>query len=422
MKGNDESTFLFNSLNRNWIRLHNTIVVLLDDLSLSPDRLHTIHPELYKVLLENGYIVENEQQDVSLCLQTLDKNLSSRKHLDIVINPTLDCNLRCWYCYEDHLKGSCMNIDTINRVISYIYNQIDYQETESIQLSFFGGEPLLRYKEVVEPILEKVSHYCLIKRKELMVSITTNGVCLNDSVLYKLKHYTKQLSFQIAFDGGKDQHNITKFFLNGVGCYNIVIKNTIKAIQSGSRVVVRCNYTSNNLLSFIDLIRDLKEWHSMPNLYFSFHRVWQEEETEIPDNITKKFRILINGFKFNSNIGKYLGDSLNPCYCDYLYNVVINYTGDVFKCTARNFSNDNSIGIIDINGKIQYSSEGLKRLLQYNLEICHTCRMLPICPICSQRKSENKDGKCPIEVNEEIVQRNMQGAFLDLYRTFTEKL
>lgn len=414
-----DSLIIFNALNRNWLRIDPKLGEYLNGLTSSPREISAKHPQLYKVLVENNYIVNNEQEDIANCLQVLDKKFASKKHLNIIINPTLDCNLRCWYCYEEHLKGSCMRTETTKNVISFLCNQVNNPETETIQLSFFGGEPLLHYSKVVKPIIEQVSSLCQEVGKKLWVSFTTNGVCLTEWMLSNLKSYTSNLSFQIAFDGGQNLHDKTKFFSNGLGCYSVVLNNTINAIKSGVRVVVRCNYTADNILSFLDLISDLKEYHSNPNLYFSFHRIWQEKESESLDTLREDFKNKIIDFKINSNINTFLGNSLSSCYGDYFNNVVINYTGDVFKCTARDFKPENRIGVIGENGEISYSSNGLNRILHSQIPICYSCRMLPICPICSQRKAEAMHGQCPIEVNNSVIHKNMRAAFWDLSKTST---
>ena len=408
--------YLFNAQNRTWISLDPKLGEYLDGLNLSPDELELKHPQFYRTLVDNNYIVKDEQQDIANCLQALDEKLSSKKHLNIIINPTLDCNLRCWYCYEEHLKGSCMQEEVTDNVITFLCEQACNPECETLQLFFFGGEPLLRYTKVVEPILKRLSPLCKLKNKKLWVSFTTNGVCLTEWMLSNLKSYTSNLSFQIAFDGGQHLHDKTKFFSNGKGCYAIVLKNAINAIKAGVRVVIRCNYTADNILSFLDLITDLKEYHSHANLYFSFHRIWQEEENESLERLKESLKTKLSDFKINSNINTYLGSSLSSCYGDYINNIVINYTGDVFKCTARDFSPENRLGVIGKDGDILYSSKGLDRISHSQISVCYSCRMLPICPICSQRKSEAEKGTCPINVDENVVRRNMRAAFFDLSR------
>lgn len=68
-------------------------------------------------MMREGFIVDNTHKESQLYAIKVKEQLESDNHVRITINPTLDCNLKCWYCYEDHLKGSIMNDTTINNVV-----------------------------------------------------------------------------------------------------------------------------------------------------------------------------------------------------------------------------------------------------------------------------------------------------------------
>ena len=57
------------------------------------------------------------------------------------ILPTLDCNARCVYCYEEGTKPVSMSSETVEQTIRFIRNNCGGSE---VKLSWFGGEPLLR--------------------------------------------------------------------------------------------------------------------------------------------------------------------------------------------------------------------------------------------------------------------------------------
>ena len=72
----------------------------------------------------------------------------------LMINPTLDCNLHCWYCYEKHVKGSSISTDIMNGILGLISkNCIGQRNIKKLILSFFGGEPLLEFDSVRKIIL-----------------------------------------------------------------------------------------------------------------------------------------------------------------------------------------------------------------------------------------------------------------------------
>ena len=77
------------------------------------ESLKEIHPSLYELLIKCGFIVLSAHDEMKSWVDEINSNLQSDDYVRITINPTLDCNLGCWYCYESHLKGSLMSKDTL---------------------------------------------------------------------------------------------------------------------------------------------------------------------------------------------------------------------------------------------------------------------------------------------------------------------
>lgn len=63
----------------------------------SIDGLKTIHPTLFASLV-TGKFVTDDLYEEKIVKNHIQEKLSSEKILRLTINPTLDCNLRCWYC------------------------------------------------------------------------------------------------------------------------------------------------------------------------------------------------------------------------------------------------------------------------------------------------------------------------------------
>ena len=67
--------------------------------------------------------------------------------------------------------------------------------------------------------------------------------------------------------------------------------------------------------------------------------------------------------------------------------IVINYNGDIYKCTANDFLPEKKEGILNSNGVITYNSLYEKRMkAKYALKPCLECNILPICMICTQKR------------------------------------
>ena len=62
------------------------------------------NPKLYDTLVEHGFLVNDDFDELSYIEFEKKKSKFDNSLYHIVINPTLDCNLSCWYCYEKKTK------------------------------------------------------------------------------------------------------------------------------------------------------------------------------------------------------------------------------------------------------------------------------------------------------------------------------
>ena len=115
-----EVIYLFNSLRKKYFILDYNLKDLVQAGRDNTLIIANSHPELYEYLMSEKFIVPDNIDEVAECIQMINRKFFSEVELKITINPTLDCNLRCWYCYENHLKGSCMDASTIEAIINYI--------------------------------------------------------------------------------------------------------------------------------------------------------------------------------------------------------------------------------------------------------------------------------------------------------------
>ncbi len=90
----------------------------------------SISSELQKQLEEAGAVVADDFDEVDALRKRIDEIDNNDSFLLLHINPTLDCNFRCWYCYENHIKGSCMTPETYGNVVKLVKKQ-NRKATES---------------------------------------------------------------------------------------------------------------------------------------------------------------------------------------------------------------------------------------------------------------------------------------------------
>lgn len=409
----------YNSLENDYIFIQPELYkiytkVLSEDIS----KLERIHPEFWDLLKSKNFIIpidKDELEEVKKLVHSIDFN---SEHYHLMINPTMDCNFRCWYCYETHMKGSKMEEQVIESIKKHIAKKLSSDTVKYLTISWFGGEPLLYFRQVVLPILEFANDYTTEKNISFNSNFTSNGFFINDKMLESWKKL-KVDSIQITLDGHRDRHNKVRHSRGNRGSYDRIIDNIKKCLKSEIYVYCRINISKDTLSENIyEIINDFSDVPSSERdfLEFSFHQVWQERTNLRRDilNIIDKFNK--NAFKTQYNM--YNDTVRNSCYADKMNHATINYNGDVFKCTARDFKTENREGFLNENGDIEWNEKYKRRMnIKFKNEICLTCNILPICNgSCSQMALEKYGSEYCIhsfseDIKIEIIKNKLEEIF-----------
>jgi uncharacterized protein len=393
----------YNSFNNDFIIFDTDLYNVFLKKNNNIGELKEIHTELYDCLVEKGFIVDSnvdELQKVKDLVYSID-NQNDTFH--VIINPTMNCNFKCWYCYETLVKSSKMDEATIQKVKTFISNTLN-KGFKSFALSFFGGEPMLYFEKTVLPILKLA--YSLAKEKGIYFSsdFTTNGFLINENLLEKCKQ-NGVLSFQITLDGWRDRHNKVRFVSGNRGSYSEIVNNIKLCLKNKMSVNVRINISNETLSEDTGkIMEDFKDISEAEREYltFSFHKVWQEKI-----DMHKEISNLISSFQeknYRTLYNKNTDTVRESCYADKKNQATINYNGDLFKCTARDFKTENREGYLDENGNPVWNEKYEARMnTKFKNPSCLECKILPICNGgCSQNYLENT-GKdfCVHDFNEE---------------------
>ena len=159
-----------------------------------------------------------------------------------------DCNLRCEYCFAstgDFGKGrKLMPLEIGKKAIDFLLEQSGDRET--LELDFFGGEPLMNFdvvKEVVKYARSKEQEY----GKRFRFTITTNGMLLTDD---KIDFINKEMSnVVLSLDGRREVNDRVRKRVDGTGCYDRILPAFQKLVaQRGDKdYYVRGTFTKYNL-------------------------------------------------------------------------------------------------------------------------------------------------------------------------------
>lgn len=359
--------------------------------SKSFNELYEVHPDFYNSLIENGFLVDDHIDEVERVKEASYKIDNDPSKFELHINPTMNCNFKCWYCYETHIKDSKMDAATIQNTEKFISRVLAEQTgLKEFMLGWFGGEPMLYFDKVIVPILKYANEVCREHNVSFSSHMTSNGLLITEDKIATCKNYGLRF-FQITLDGNRERHDKVRFISEGKGSYDKIVENIKTLTRNGLTVVVRVNISPETLPGVDDIAEDFLELsvEAKEFIRFDLHKVWQIKE-DIDDEINNKriyFRQL--GFKVSSGTHETV---VNSCYGDHRNHATLNYNGEVFKCTARDFTNANSEGILNNDGKIIWGSKYEKRLsIKFKNKPCLECSILPLCGGgCTQQALEHE--------------------------------
>lgn len=409
---------IYNAATDQLVALTPQLANIFNEGKAAPEKIKAQHAELYDHLLQKGIFVCDDADETEAYIRKREEYERSSGEYTITINPTLACNMSCWYCYESHKNMPAMSADVKQSVLLLIDKLLADNKLKKLNLSFFGGEPLLYFDKVVVDIVNHAKMQCKAFDAKLSIHFTTNAYLLTDSVLKQLEGL--DVSFQITIDGGKQVHDSVRKTKGGEPTYARIVEHIHQTLSHGFPVGVRFNYTAKSIPSFIDVVKDFshlqQEQKQLVN--FTFQRVWQDNEgdaSQVEQQVEHIERAFEQAGLFVNNAKSYI---VPYCYADGVNTAVVNYNGDLFKCTARDFAPKSKEGTLAADGTLRWNERLRKRMsIRHGSDTCLQCRIYPICHGgCSQMKLEAPDGisSCPKGYDDDKIKKIMEGRALYL--------
>ncbi|WP_313381161.1 radical SAM/SPASM domain-containing protein [Proteiniphilum saccharofermentans] len=368
----------YNSFSNEFLLLNKTKHEIFNNYNC--EDIEKFDNSLYNKLLENYFIVPDDFDEFEV-VKNLKRQMQYNSNMyQIMINTTLDCNLNCWYCYENRISKSYLNEDTIKAIkknIEYEYQSARYN---TLKVSFFGGEPLL-YFEGVKKILDYAKEFCDNKEIALTTEFTTNATLINEEKVDYLKSFNS--SFQITLDGDRKVHNsIKKDILNpSTDTYQKTIE-ALRLINSkipNRGVAVRVNFDNRALRKIDEIINDI-DFMDRKSTFVILKKVWQiptnKVDRELLHSAIQKF------FDKKFLLDYYIMPKGYLCFAERQRHTLFNYDGKVFKCsTVSSFDEKESLGKLNFEtGQIKWD---LTKMANWFKDItqkeCEECKWFPAC-------------------------------------------
>ena len=198
----------------------------------------------------NSAVTEEECNHLNLQKISSEHNTTEmfRESTSLAIIPTLDCNLKCVYCYaRGGDEKTSLELETAQKAISAVSKECDSADYLDLYL-VGGGEPLLNFNLVKEIVSFSESVFHTVR-----LHIVSNGT-FDDQVIDWLA--SKDCQIRISFDGAPQ--NIQRPYREKISPTSPIVKeNIIKLIKKGVPVTVQCIVTNEGLSRLSDTVLEV---------------------------------------------------------------------------------------------------------------------------------------------------------------------
>jgi uncharacterized protein len=238
----------------------------LSTLSMDVSTLSVEHQNILKELNKGGFVVA-ASSSTDCELQWL-KYLSLRSRFSnsgntFTLLPTLDCNLACNYCYEEH-PSDTMSTEVQDKILEIIQKRSE-NERKPIHIAWYGGEPLLCL-DIIESISRKTMEIAKKHDVTFTAMMISNGYLLTQDTVKLLKELHVQ-RIQITLDGSPEKHNQYRKHKNGNDTFWTILDH-IDYASSHIPIVLRINVDKNNATSLNEVL-DIMDQRNFQNKQIS---------------------------------------------------------------------------------------------------------------------------------------------------------
>lgn len=281
-------------------------------------------------------------------------------HLQLIILPTEQCNFRCSYCYEDFEVGRMKPavVSGLKRLL-----MARAQSLRSLQLSWFGGEPLLALP-VIQDVLMFASELSRKHSFQMSSSMTTNAYLLNEETFSELIRLGVS-EYQITLDGPRETHDKTRLRADGAGTFDVVFGNIVRAHLSPHdfKATLRIHYSEDTTSEVAKLLRELSQL-CKDDSRFTIH-LKSIENLGGPKGLSVPSWSLGAREQLHTKLSSLLPKNKVVAFDEYLCyaakanSLVIRADGSLAKCTVAFHDPTNRIGNLTEEGTIDVDNEKL---------------------------------------------------------------
>jgi uncharacterized protein len=364
------------------------------------------YKEICNQLKDGSFLVDDRISEIDILKYLSNLSRYSLTATTITILPTLDCNFRCSYCYEEHRPG-VMKQEVLNKITEVVEKRIK-GGSPSIYIAWYGGEPLLCL-DIIEELSRKLMHIAKENNITFSAEMITNGYLLNKNVVGLLQEL-KIGQLQVTLDGPPEIHNKKRTLRTGGETFWKIIENVAIASEY-IPIALRINVDKTNMdqvNQVLDILCEtgLTEKKVLP--YLGFVRSTTSACKSISPQCLTEEEFALNSAKFIDELYErgfkncvYPTPQFKICGAVTEGTSAIDPDGNLFKCWETVAVPEEAIGnILEDRPKIEHQLNLLKWMNYdpFANNECIECDIFPICfGGCPSSRIEHPGGKVVID-------------------------
>ncbi|MGE5178655.1 MAG: radical SAM protein [Bacteroidota bacterium] len=286
---------------------------------------------------------------------------NSRLHL--IVLPTEACNFRCVYCYES-FRLKHMDPGVVGGLKRLIERRAP--DLERLDLSWFGGEPLLAL-DVIEDVMDHANQVrALHPDLQVAADITTNGYLLSAATASRL--FDRGVHrLQISLDGPREWHDRTRVRPGGRGTFDRIWDNLRELKRSPERfqITLRLHVDQDNVAVMPDFLRQVAEEFSDDRRFDVFlraiARLGGPRDASLPVLTDGEAATILGRLRADAaSLGLALASantSDSICYAARANSFVVRADGRLNKCTVALDQPSNDVGRLEPDGTVRLRTD-----------------------------------------------------------------
>lgn len=377
---------------------------------------HNVPADIFDQLRAGGFIVSSDTDELA---EIRDRYHYARLETPMVltVTTTMDCNLGCYYCFEERTEDRIEVIDAA-AIVELTSMKLSQSGKKRLHVDWYGGEPLMNI-DFLEYASTALQALCKQKNIAYAASIVSNGTCWPEDIGSFIGR-NKITQVQISFDGLKQSHNMRRQYrkkTNDLSSFDAAT-HLVDRLLEHVGVNIRLNLDKENqrdVEPFIKFARN-RGWfdQSFPAIIqparlssFSHRTLFMQKQTlnnEEFDNIRTFLRKELKGVATIEESEVPDGyPTPRTWVCAALANdsVVIGADKRLYRCGLQVTEPLNSVGSLP-KSKHTISADN-NNALKWNqfdpttITKCSNCSFLPICMAGCPKKHLEGDSRAILE-------------------------